>query len=165
MGNTHDAGAEFVAPAGYSEEFAVILGWVLGDVHAATFLYNLLHISHVWDDLIDQDEEYSPDAVNRAFWIALIEVPKNPFFRAYCDQLLPVMQTAILNWHVANKLEVSGGRDALEIAHVLRDGLADVVLMAARLLGGPDWATSVGPDIRTKIQGVDDLSVFKGDIK
>lgn len=125
-----------------------------GNQAAVDYVLMVAKVADVWDDLIDRDTPVSDEAINAAFWTLAIEIPGNPFYRAHIDDLRPVLATGITNWLIANKIE----RDdtlphrAIEIAHVIRYSIADVVLMAALLAGGREWAAEVGPELRLRSQ-------------
>jgi hypothetical protein len=121
---------------------------VRGHPEAAEFCITLVEILHTWDDLIDRDKPVSPEAINQAFWLALVELPLNPFYQVHFHDLIPCLMTAILNWHAANDMEATESEADKEIAFILRSSYADVVEQAARLVGGYDWARQVTPLIR-----------------
>lgn len=129
-----------------------------GNQAAVDLVLLISRVADVWDNLVDRDVEVPARVINEAFWLALIELPGNAFYRAYMDDLRPVMAAGILNWMAANEIESGyAGTDhrALEIAHVIRYGIADVAIMAALLCGGRDWAAEVGPELRLRSQRSD----------
>ncbi len=128
-----------------------------GNRSAVDFVLMIARVADVWDNLIDKDNPVSDEAINSAFWLLAVEMPGNAFYREYIDDLRPVMATGILNWMAATRME----RDetlphrAIEIAHVIRYSIADVVMMVALLCGGPEWAAQVGPELRMRSQRSD----------
>lgn len=127
-----------------------------GNLDAVALVLAIARVADVWDNLIDADKPVTKKDVNDAFWTIASEIPRNPFYRAYMDDLLPVMETGILNWHVATEMERNMGNSrGLEIAHVIRYSIADVVLMVARICGGPEWAVQHGPELRLRSQRSD----------
>lgn len=124
---------------------------------AVDFVLMIARVADVWDNLIDKDNPVSDEAINSAFWLLAVEMPGNAFYREYIDDLRPVMATGILNWMAATRME----RDetlphrAIEIAHVIRYSIADVVMMVALICGGPEWAAQVGPELRMRSQRSD----------
>jgi len=120
-----------------------------GDRRAAEFLYQFFALCHLWDDLIDKDVERSEADINQAFFVALIDIPRNAYYQRYCDHILPVMTTAIHEWFAANLLERSQRTD---ISYTLRCSIVSLVHQAAYLCGGYDWAVEVGEEIRLKTQ-------------
>lgn len=125
-----------------------------GNQSAVDFVLMVARVAGVWDALIDKDEPVSETDINDAFWLLAIEMPGNAFYRAHMDDLRPVMATGIVNWITANTMETMDFR-AVEIAHVIRYGIADVAIMAALLCGGREWATEVGPELRLRAQRSD----------
>lgn len=123
-----------------------------GNAAAVDLVLNIADIAGIWDDLIDRDKPVSDAQINRAFGIALLELPKNPFYQAHCLDLLPVMTTGTLNWLTANEYEKQQDKEAHALAHVLRYGIADLVLFIAYLIGGQEWAQQVAPELRRRSQ-------------
>ena len=123
-----------------------------GNTDAVNLVLAIAEISHIWDDLVDRDKPVSDAQINRAFSIALLELPKNPFYQAHCLDLLPVMTTGTLNWLTANEYEKQQDKEAHALAHVLRYGIADLALFIAYLIGGQEWAQQVAPELRRRSQ-------------
>jgi hypothetical protein len=122
-----------------------------GNDDAVGLVMSVVKIADIWDNLIDGDKEVSKQEINEAFWLACIEVPRNPVFRQYQLDITAVCSTGILNWHVANQLQ-TGDDHAKQIAHVTRYSIADVSLYLAAAIGGPEWAIHVGPELRIRSQ-------------
>ncbi|MCX7173428.1 MAG: hypothetical protein NT159_05820 [Proteobacteria bacterium] len=124
-----------------------------GNQAAVDFVLIVARVADVWDNLIDKDAPVSDKDINDAFWQLAVDLPRNVFYRAHMDEILPVMETGILNWMTANALECdSTNVRAIEIAHVIRYGIADVALLTAALCGGREWAEQVGPELRMRSQ-------------
>lgn len=126
-----------------------------GNQAAVDYVLAVARVADVWDNLIDRDTEVTSDDINDAFWLLSVEIPRNPFYRANIDDLLPVTVTGILNWFAANRLEQSSEERAIEIAHVIRYSIADVALMTAALCGGRKRAEEFGPELRLRSQRSD----------
>lgn len=120
---------------------------LLGHAPAVDYCIVLGSISQAWDDIIDGDKEITANAVNRAFFDALVTLPANPFFIQYRSLLLPVQQAIIFDWFDANQLE-SGDSHDKSIAFILRNSLVTIVVQCAYLVGGYEHAKEVGPEIR-----------------
>ena len=116
------------------------------DQWALQFCIDIMFIAHLWDDLIDGDPRASKD-INEAFRIALIDIPKNPFYSAYIGELRPVMMNVILQWQDANVLEI-GDREDRAKAYMLKASVLQLFNYCAYLIGGPAWAAEVGPGLR-----------------
>lgn len=123
-----------------------------GNQSAVDYVLMIARVADVWDNLIDKDVPVSDKDINDAFWLLAVEIPRNPFFQAFANDLLPVTATGILNWMTANKLERKAEHIAIEIAHVIRYSIADVVILTALLCGGREWAAEVGPELRLRSQ-------------
>ena len=128
-----------------------------GNQSAVDFVLMLARVADCWDNLIDRDVPVTDEAINNAFWILAVEFPGNAFYRAHIDDLRPVMATGIVNWMTANSMECDDSlpHRAIEIAHVIRYSVADVVMMVALLCGGREWAAEVGPELRLRSQRSD----------
>lgn len=122
-----------------------------GEKAAIAFFIDIIKVAHIWDDLIDQDKEVSARDIDDAFWRALIAIPCNPFFQRFQGELSPLMQSGILNWQLANKLQADS-QQGREIAHVLRYSIIDMGTYICALIGGPDWANEVAPELRLRCQ-------------
>lgn len=117
--------------------------WLRGNPGACGFIATIFRVLHVWDDLIDLDRPASAEEINSAMWGALVEIPQNPFYRQHVDQLQPILQMGILNWHTANALEASPSAEDKRFAFVLRAMVADLIPACALIVGGPEWARHV----------------------
>lgn len=122
-----------------------------GDMDAVGLMLSVARVADVWDNLIDGDKEVTPKDINDAFWLACIEIPRNPVFRRYQIDITAVMSMGILNWQCANSLQ-NGDEHSKQIAHVIRYSIADVGLYLANAIGGPEWAAQVGPELRLRSQ-------------
>ncbi len=146
-----------------SDDREYLLHAYKGNADAVALVLAIAEISHTWDDLIDRDKPVSDAQINRAFGIALLELPKNPFYQAHCLELLPVMTTGTLNWQTANEYEKTKDHEAHALAHVLRYGIADLVLFIAYLIGGQEWAKQVAPELR-RISQKDTLENYLAEV-
>lgn len=118
-----------------------------GDPEAIRFVQAIVRIFHVWDDLIDKDSPVADDDVHQAFWLALCDIPSNPFYRRHHATLQPLVEVGTLSWWTANEME-RATRPEREVAFVARSQIAEVITAAAMLLGGVDWARQWGPAIK-----------------
>lgn len=121
---------------------------VLGQKTAIEFCRTLFRISQVLDDLVDRDKPVAPDAVFRAFWEALIDLPGNPFYRQHEPVLRPMMAAALQDWWDATRMEQDGDLHGRHLAFVLRDMLTGIVIQCAGIVGGWEWMQSVSVEIR-----------------
>jgi hypothetical protein len=121
--------------------------WFLGNPGAVRACLDLLEVSHLWDDVVDQDKPVDPETANRAMRKAMIDLPSNPFWSANLGMLTPVMQLAYMQWRAANELEKSVVTADLQKAYMLRASLYSVFHYVAALCGGIDHADKIGPEI------------------
>ncbi len=116
---------------------------VKGNAEAEQFLLGVHRVVELWDDLIDKDKPASDADINAAFYHALIVLPRNPFYQANFALLNSIFESAILDWHTANALETKKDEQSLRISHVLRCSIQNLTIMAARIVGGVDWAIKI----------------------
>lgn len=138
------------SPEARQEQARRLLALLGGDAQgqqALALCDALFGISQVWDDLVDADRAVSPEAVSQAFWLALVEIPANPFWQRHQAELRPLLAAAIAAWQDANELE-RGPEHERTLAFVLRDMLTSVACHCAYLLGGYPWQRRVSPDVR-----------------
>jgi hypothetical protein len=119
-----------------------------GNRAAAEYLLMLVEALHLWDDLIDRDAPLIDEVVNRVFTNLLVEMPKNIFFQQNHQSLLPVLVTAIQNWHVANAIERRETDLSLEAAFIIRSSYVDVVTIVATICGGYAHGVEVAKRVR-----------------
>jgi hypothetical protein len=119
--------------------------WFGGDQSAVALCLDLLAVAHTWDDLVDGDKPVPPTEVNTVFKKLLIDIPRNPFYRAFQDQLMPLFQNVFLQWQAANVFEAE--KTDLPKAYMLRAGIYQVFAYVAWLIGGDDHAALVSPQV------------------
>ena len=117
---------------------------------AILFCRQLAMVSQVIDDLYDQDKDYDADAMLKAFWISLIDLHYNSFFRQHMDELVPVMQGALMDWMDSSQLE-KGTDHERNIAFVLRDSLSNIVSHCALIVGGYNWMRETSVEVRRHV--------------
>ena len=122
--------------------------FLLGNVEAIQFVVRVFRALHVWDDLIDKDKNITDDEVNSVFWDLLVVLPADPFYVRNLALLNSTLVNAIINWHIANKLEREGDEKDKSIAFILRGAYIDILSAYAFVVGGMTWATEIGPAIR-----------------
>ena len=135
-----------------SPDRQALMRYFHNDETAVELAFMLARLSHIWDDLIDKDKPVSDADINAAFWMALVQIPANDFYQQFGATLRPVMASAILNWIGANTLEKRGNLHDIEVAHVTRYALADVLMLMATLIGGHTWGFECAADIRMLCQ-------------
>jgi hypothetical protein len=121
-----------------------------GRTPAVTFIILIFQVLHIYDDLVDQDRPPSTDDIHKCFWIALLELPLDPFFRKHEAILRPILMNSILNWRVANEIENSKEQDKrhLGVAWILRAAYLDLLSLSLALERGVDYSISAGQLLR-----------------
>ena len=129
------------------------LALVKGNEAAATFIQHIVDVLHFWDDLVDRDHVVPDEEINRAMMIALITLPRNPFYVQNFPVLNTILMNAITNWQVATRFERVGDDYEKRIAYILRSSYVDIITTSANIVGGPEWAILVGEKIRRFAHG------------
>ena len=121
--------------------------WFGGDEQALLMFRLFGEMSHIWDDLIDKDKEVTDDAINKAFTIALVYLPANPFYQRIQPQILPMWLSVISAYQTANAFEKAGEAHGIEIAHGLRYATGHIVAYAIHVCVGPEKAKEYLPEM------------------
>lgn len=137
-----------------------LLAWT-GDQNAVDFLMLISRTYEFFDDLVDRDKPYTDETAIGILFDLTIELPKNPFFLFYQQQLSPVMETAINAWVDSVRLERSNDDTGINIAYVLRFWCIELVMFTVRLLRGRDYLHSVSLDIREFFTFYETLEEYK----
>lgn len=107
-----------------------------GDAGAVQFVVRVFRALHIWDDLIDKDKAVADDEIHAVFWDLLIGLPADKFYQAHLGLLSSTLVNAMVNWHIANKLEREGDEKDKSIAFILRGAYIDVLSASALVVGG-----------------------------
>lgn len=119
-----------------------------GNANATDFILKMVHVLHLWDDLIDRDKPVDDAAINRGFQFLLVDIPRNPFYAQHFGALNTLVSTAITNWHVATRMEREGADYEKSIAFILRSSYIDLLTHIAAIVGGPEWAVQMADKAR-----------------
>ncbi len=131
----------------HKESFATLFDHIYkGHVLATRLSFELIHVSQVWDDIIDGDPVSNKD-VNRAFLMALVDIPSNPLWDA---ELQANLVNTYLKWTTANVIETEHTHDdnAVAQAWMLRSSIYDMFVIIAKKVHGLDWAETIGVTVR-----------------
>ncbi len=131
-----------------------------GDLDAIRLIDDVRLVAGVWDDLYDGDKGLTKEQISKAFWAATVSMPSNPFYLRFASDLRPVMAVGV---EIANQYE-HGMHEERVLAHVLRYSIADVATLMVLLIGGAEWATVVGPELRRRSQK-DTLQHYLGELE
>ena len=130
---------------------SMLMFFLKGDTNAIQFCMDVMYVCHIWDDLIDKDNELSDKQIHEAFTILMLHIPENPFYQAFGVKLRPLLHNMIIQWKDANTLERGDEHDR-HMAYMLRASPLQVINYCAVLVGGADWYDEVGPDMRRMYQ-------------
>lgn len=120
--------------------------WLKGQPDAIRWCADLILVTAVWDDLIDDDKDPTPKDINDAFSTALLWMPSNPFYMAHQGVLHPILVAAYRNWTIANEMEEAS--EDLAIAFAIRSSYIDALTTCAACLGGYEWSVTVNREAR-----------------
>lgn len=144
-------------------EDELYMRWMRGNESAVGFCRAFMYVIHLWDDLIDKDCERNDQDINTAFRI-LFDLPMNEFYLRHYHQLQPVIATGINAWVAANVME-QGLHDAdLDVAYAVRCNILSVIIHAAQIIGGSQWAEQVAVEV-WRFGMRESLADYKDDLK
>jgi hypothetical protein len=123
------------------------LEWFGGNEDALNMYRMLIDLTHTWDDLVDKDNDVSSEDVNRAFAIALIYLPSNPFYRSIESAVIPMLLMSLSAYQTSNHFEKNKDEHGIEIAHILRYSAGHIVSYAVNVCVGPEKAKKFMPEI------------------
>lgn len=137
--------SEFRAPADHSGEMRP--EWFGGNLDAFRMAIMLVRLAHVWDDLIDRDEEVPPTQINDAFASCLVYLPANPFYNRIQTAIGPMWVSVISAYEAANHFEQTKDEHGLEVGHTLRFAAGHIIAYAIHVCVGPDTAREYVPQM------------------
>lgn len=141
-----DHGLEFDTYEWQQMRNAKLREWV-ADPYATQFILSFADACELFDDLIDKDKPIKDEHVVRVLFSLVTEMPLNPFFDRYKQQLIPILVTGINAWLDANDLERGSQNDRV-FAYVLRDWYMEFVSFVIYLTRGRDYMRSVSLQVR-----------------
>lgn len=126
-----------------------------GDREARELVALIHRLAHLIDDIVDRDKPLTRRDAYEAFWIAMVQIPSNGFYRRYTKELIPLAASSLLNWVAATEIETAMPAptlDELHIAHVIRYSVADTFIVIATLIGGAQWGFEMAAEMRKRCQ-------------
>ena len=123
------------------------LEWFGGNKDALAMYELMRELAHTWDDIVDKSPAVTEERVNRAFQIALVYLPANPFYRVIADAVAPMWLTTISAYAVANKFERDKDEHGVELAHMLRYAAGHITAYAIQVCIGAERAQLMLPDM------------------
>ena len=133
------------------KERELINYWLKENPDAIALSNAFSRISQIWDDLHDQDKSVSPATVDYMMMTALVEIPKNTFFRQHYFELMPIVEHCLMTWMDANTLEEVGDDRDLQVSYIIRSVTTDLMIALAGLIGGVQWRRQAALAIRREI--------------
>jgi hypothetical protein len=137
--------------------------WI-GDPDAIAFIVQFFDFCEVIDDLWDGDKPVTKNDLTRILFVVLTEMPLNPFFNHFKQQLVPVMITGINAWLDANELEQGGENDKV-FSYVLRDWYAELISFVIYLVRGREYLREVSMSVRVFFTHQETLEEYKEDLQ
>ena len=132
--------------------------WLIGNSNAIVFCLDMIKAIHLWDDLIDKDNELKDEEINDVFTFLMVDMPMNPFYAVNHREIAPMMNTIILKWHTANVFEKEKEVNDVDKAYMLRAELYQLFVLCATLIGGRQWGRDMSISIwRSYFESVDEL--------
>lgn len=129
-----------------TERNRMLMQWI-GDADAVRFLLDYFDACELFDDLIDKDKPIEDEHAVRVLFNLLTELPLNPFFDRFKENLIPMIVTGINAWLDANDLE-SGNDNQKAFAYVLRDIYCELIAFVIYLTRGRDYMREHSMEIR-----------------
>ena len=123
------------------------LEWFGGNEDALNMYRMFVDLAHIWDDLVDKDNDVDEDKINRAFLVCLVYLPLNPFYLHIQRDVMPMWITVVSAYQTANKFEREKDEHGIEIAHGLRYASGNIVAYAVHVCVGPEKAAEYMPEI------------------
>ena len=132
--------------------------WLIGNSNAIVFCLDMIKAIHLWDDLIDKDNELKDEEINDVFTFLMVDMPMNPFYAVNQRDIAPMMNTIILKWHTANVFEKEKEVNDVDKAYMLRAELYQLFVLCATLIGGREWGRDMSVSIwRSYIESAKEL--------
>ena len=125
--------------------------WLKDNTQAIALVNDYSTVSQVWDDLHDGDKPVTKHQVDYMMQLALVEIPRNPFFQQNYLDLMPIINHCLFTWMDANLLEEKGDDTELQVAYIIRSVTTDLIIHMAGIIGGSLWRRKAALAIRRAI--------------
>lgn len=124
-----------------------------GNLDAVEFMVDSFLVVHLWDDLIDNDRKIPSGEINGGFYLALVKIPQNTFYRANQERLAQFIERSVIDWLTATAWEERGQltRQQAEIAYITRSSYTQIIIEVALLCGGFQHALALQETVRLKM--------------
>tara|TARA_R100000458_G_C8240015_1_gene219348 strand:+ start:388 stop:843 length:456 start_codon:yes stop_codon:yes gene_type:complete len=118
------------------------------NAYAKEYIYDLLYVLGIWDNLYDQDYPVELEQILKAFELIYIKIPTNPFFNKHRDVLLTHHIATYNTWLAANENEYGTETDKM-YAHVWKEQINEILPTIALILNGYESMIDVSNELRT----------------
>ncbi len=120
---------------------------MLPDDDARALVMDWSDIIDWFDDIIDGDRQRTEEDAIRIMWEAVVNIPRNPFFHRWHQELVPLMNATMNTWIMANHIERNGGN--MELAYGLRYTMHTMVMAVVEITRGREFMLDIMPDFYT----------------
>lgn len=104
-----------------------------GNNDAVKLCIHLEYCGVLADDLITKRKERTEKDILNAYWLFLVDIPENPFYREHYSRLHPFIEKALLAWlHSIENNTFS-----------VRDAIVNFFMECASIIGGPECIESL----------------------
>ena len=141
---------------------ALLEEWI-PDAEARRWLLAFGEVCEVFDDLVDRDKPVPDERIYATMFRVLVEMPLNPFFDQWRENLLPVVILGINAWIDANRYEQREPmkENEMVMAYSLRNWYAEIVHLIIYLTRGRDVMLNLSPEIRGFFSAPEDYPSYR----
>ena len=118
---------------------------LLGNQSAIHLARLYAHISHTFDDLVDNDQEVTTNDIYDVLRLLLVDIHYNEFWQQYSGELLPLVATGLRNWIASNDIEKNQDVNLMHVSMIKKSAATEIILHMAEILGGPTHVRNVAP--------------------
>ncbi len=122
--------------------------WFKGNQQAVNFINQLFYCVELWDDLIDKDNEITPDRINECFTMMFVGFAGNDWFIANRAHYLPLIIMAINGFKDSNKMDKDKDEKIRNLAFHIRNLGTEIHIATTFLIGGFEYMNEVSEEIR-----------------
>lgn len=133
------------------QEQDLIRYWLKDNPEAIELANDYSIVSQIWDDLHDGDKPVTRAQIDYMMQLALVDIPKNPFFQRNYLELMPMVQHCLMTWQDANTLEAKGDDRDLYVSYIIRSVTTDLIIHMAGIIGGTTWRRQAALAIRRTV--------------
>jgi hypothetical protein len=136
------------------------LKWYNNNQDAFNMVEMILEMLHIWDDVVDKDNEVTEQDINKAFSTSLIFLPMNPFYRQIQPSVIPMWVNIISAYETANKFEREKDNKGLNLSYSLRSAIGQIIGYSISILNTQELSRQYIPLMWKWLHG-EDLSEYR----